>query len=353
MLPRPMLSARSPTARIDLNDPAKTLALLDANAVVGVMPGASGGSRRSAFTCALCHSTVDNSFAPGIGRRLDGWPNRDLNVGAIIALAPDLSAVANLLQVDQATVRDGAEQLGTRQVRRASCSSTAKRSGPTARPRRRCCRPPSVWPASTCTPTPAGAACRTGTRSSPISRCMARARSTIRAWTTRTQFPVAARAGFGNVRHDADDGITSRLPALQFYQLAIPAPAAAARQLRRARGRSGQAVFNGAGALRDLPRAAALHRTGLGHAHRAPKSASTTSRPTDRRTIATARRRSTDCGRARRAASITTAASRRCSPSCSTTIGCSPQAQRPGHVRPGRISQVHLESSKCKGQSSK
>src|ERR1041384_2031357 len=55
--------------------------------------------------CALCHSTVDDSFAPGIGRRLDGWANRDLNVGAIIALAPDLSSVASLLQTDQATVR--------------------------------------------------------------------------------------------------------------------------------------------------------------------------------------------------------------------------------------------------------
>ena len=47
---------------------------------------------RVGVTCALCHSTVDNSFAPGIGKRLDGWPNRDLNVGAIIALSPALSA---------------------------------------------------------------------------------------------------------------------------------------------------------------------------------------------------------------------------------------------------------------------
>src|SRR5437899_11931850 len=55
--------------------------------------------------CALCHSTVDDSLAPGIGRRLDGWANRDLNVGAIVALAPDLSTVANLLGIDDATVR--------------------------------------------------------------------------------------------------------------------------------------------------------------------------------------------------------------------------------------------------------
>jgi len=92
---------------VNLNDPAVTLALLDANAVVGLTGHRdySGGLKSVGIQCALCHSTVDNSVAPGIGRRLDGWPNRDLNVGAIIALAPDLSAVADLLQTDQRTVR--------------------------------------------------------------------------------------------------------------------------------------------------------------------------------------------------------------------------------------------------------
>jgi hypothetical protein len=55
--------------------------------------------------CALCHSTVDDSFAPGIGQRLDGWANRDLDVGAIIALAPDLGSFVSLLGVDEDTVR--------------------------------------------------------------------------------------------------------------------------------------------------------------------------------------------------------------------------------------------------------
>jgi hypothetical protein len=53
--------------------------------------------------CALCHSTVDNSFAPGIGKRLDGWANRDLNVGAIVSLAPNLKPFTDLLGVDVAT----------------------------------------------------------------------------------------------------------------------------------------------------------------------------------------------------------------------------------------------------------
>src|SRR5499427_1947548 len=76
--------------RIDLDDPANTLALLRLNAVVGVVPfgtNPNGGLQSVGLTCALCHSSVDDSVAPGIGRRLDGWPNRDLNVGAIIAAA--------------------------------------------------------------------------------------------------------------------------------------------------------------------------------------------------------------------------------------------------------------------------
>ena len=92
---------------VDLTDPATTVALLNLNAVVGVtgFSGTDGKLRSMGIQCALCHSTVDDSFAPGIGHRRDGWANRDLNVGAIIALAPDLSVVTNLLGVDDATVR--------------------------------------------------------------------------------------------------------------------------------------------------------------------------------------------------------------------------------------------------------
>jgi hypothetical protein len=57
------------------------------------------------ITCASCHSTVDNSFATGIGKRLDGWPNRDLNVGAIISLTDNAQPIADLLHVDEATLR--------------------------------------------------------------------------------------------------------------------------------------------------------------------------------------------------------------------------------------------------------
>ncbi|PYR00752.1 MAG: hypothetical protein DMF96_02375 [Acidobacteria bacterium] len=80
------------SGRIDLTDPAVTTALLRLNAVVGVKGTVNETGRlvRVGITCALCHSTVDNSFAPGIGERLDGWANHDLNVGAIVALSPVL-----------------------------------------------------------------------------------------------------------------------------------------------------------------------------------------------------------------------------------------------------------------------
>ncbi|MGZ5958400.1 MAG: hypothetical protein ACXWLI_08300, partial [Myxococcaceae bacterium] len=82
---------------VSLTDPATTVALLKLGAVVGVkgtVETVNGKDTltRVGFTCALCHSTVDNSFAAGIGKRLDGWPNRDLNVGAIVALSPALDA---------------------------------------------------------------------------------------------------------------------------------------------------------------------------------------------------------------------------------------------------------------------
>jgi hypothetical protein len=97
------------TFRFDtFGDEAFWGALLNLNAIVGVTAFFDSGGmalRSVGIQCALCHSTVDDSLAPGIGHRLDGWANRDLNVGAIVDLAPDLSAVATLLRVDAGTVR--------------------------------------------------------------------------------------------------------------------------------------------------------------------------------------------------------------------------------------------------------
>jgi hypothetical protein len=93
--------------KVNLNDPNVTLTLLKLNAVVGVRGffNKHGNLHSVGITCAVCHSTVNNSFAPGIGRRLDGWPNQDLNVGAIVAAAPNLKPLENALQVNQSTLK--------------------------------------------------------------------------------------------------------------------------------------------------------------------------------------------------------------------------------------------------------
>jgi len=93
----PAVVAGIQNGSIDLHSPATTIALLKLDAVVGLKGTVTTVNgvdtlTRVGITCALCHSTVDDSFAPGIGKRLDGWPNRDLNVGAIVALSPALDA---------------------------------------------------------------------------------------------------------------------------------------------------------------------------------------------------------------------------------------------------------------------
>lgn len=105
-LPPQVVSGISSGA-VDLNDPATTLALLKLDAVVGVKGifDEEGSLKSIGITCASCHSTVDDSFAPGIGKRLDGWPNRDLDVGAIIALTDNAQPIADMLHVDEATLR--------------------------------------------------------------------------------------------------------------------------------------------------------------------------------------------------------------------------------------------------------
>jgi hypothetical protein len=92
---------------VNLDDPAITLALLKLNSVVGLKGNFSTEGKLTSIgiTCAVCHSTVDNSFAQGIGKRLDGWPNRDLNVGAIISLTDNAQPIADMLHVDEATLR--------------------------------------------------------------------------------------------------------------------------------------------------------------------------------------------------------------------------------------------------------
>jgi mono/diheme cytochrome c family protein len=194
--------------------------------------------------CALCHSTVDNSFAPGIGHRLDGWPNRDLNVGAIVALSPDLSAVASLLQVDQPTVRTVLNSWGP-----GKFDAALFLDGKAFRP--------DGKTAATLIPPAFGLAGMnqhtfTGWGSVPYWNAFVANLEMHGSGTfydprlnDPVQFPVAARAGFGDVRA-ADDRVTSKLAALQFYQLAIPAPAPAKGSFDATAAARGEALFNSA-----------------------------------------------------------------------------------------------------------
>ena len=103
----PDVVAKINSGEIRLDDPKSTVALLKLNAVVGVKGNfsESGNLVSVGITCASCHSNVDNSFAQGIGKRLDGWPNRDLNVGAIVSLTDNAQPIADMLHVDEPTLR--------------------------------------------------------------------------------------------------------------------------------------------------------------------------------------------------------------------------------------------------------
>lgn len=118
-LPAP-LKKQLAAGKVNLDDPATTIALLKLNAVVGVTAFANldGSVKSMGIQCAFCHSTVDNSFAPGIGKRLDGWPNRDLNVGAIVSLAPNLKPFNRPAWRRYRNREEGSRQLGAGAIRR-------------------------------------------------------------------------------------------------------------------------------------------------------------------------------------------------------------------------------------------
>jgi hypothetical protein len=210
--------------QVNLNDPAVTISLLKLNAVVGVTGHVTETNELSTIgiQCALCHSTVDDSLAPGIGRRLDGWANRDLNVGAVINLAPDLSVFSDLLEVPDATVRQVLQSWGPGKFD-AALLLDGKAFAPNG--------------ASGATLIPpafglAGVNLHTWTGWGGVSHWNAfvaniEMQGQGNFFDPRLddadQFPVAAKAGFGHIKHDPDL-VTSKLAALQFYQLAIPAP---------------------------------------------------------------------------------------------------------------------------------
>ena len=207
---------------VDLRSPATTVALLKLNAVVGLkgtVETVSGVDTLThvGITCALCHSTVDNSFAPGIGKRLDGWPNRDLNPGAIIALSPAVDAATKV-----ALNSWGAGKFDPRH----NIDGISK---------------PVVIP-------PAYGL-------EGVHRVTFTGDGDAVAYWNR-YVAVVEMGGLGtmveprlnlNITHGTQDLVSSKLPALQAYQLSLKAPAAPAGSFDVAAAARGKLVFEGAG----------------------------------------------------------------------------------------------------------
>jgi mono/diheme cytochrome c family protein len=207
---------------VDLKSPATTVALLKLGAVVGVKGtvetiGGVDRLTRVGITCALCHSTVDDSFAPGIGKRLDGWPNRDLNPGAIIALSPALDAatkaVLNSWGKGRFDPRHNVDGLNKPVV-----------------------IPPAYGLAGIQRITYTGDG------------------SEIAYWNRYVA--VVEMGGLGSfaeprlnlsVTHGSIDLVSAKLPALQAYQLSLQAPPAPAGSFDAAAAARGKLVFEGAG----------------------------------------------------------------------------------------------------------
>jgi hypothetical protein len=222
--------------QVDLDDPAVTLALLQLDAVVGVTGFFGDGNLRSiGIQCALCHSTVDQSFrAPGIprgniGHRLDGWANRDLNIGAITALAPNLTPFVDLLKVVDPSITDAQVRTVLNSWGPGKFDAELILDGKTVNPH-------TGLSAATLSPPAFGLA-------GVNNHTWTGAWGTITYWNAfvanlemhgqgtffdprlddASQFPIAAAMGLGHIRNEPDL-ITPKLPALHFYQLAIPAP---------------------------------------------------------------------------------------------------------------------------------
>jgi len=231
--------------QVNLDDPATTLALLKLNAVVGVTGyfNTDGGIKSLGIQCAFCHSTVDDALAPGIGRRLDGWANRDLNVGAIVSLAPNLEPFTDLLGVDAATVKKVLASWGPGRF-----DAELDKDGKAFRP--------DGKQAGTLIPPAFGLAgvnlhTWTGFGSVPYWNAYVGATEMHGSGTffdarlgRPDQYPVAARSGSHDTR-GKPDRLSAKLAALHFYQLSIPAPRATQGSFDRAASDRGEALFDG------------------------------------------------------------------------------------------------------------
>lgn len=244
-LPQPLVN-QIKQGIVNLDDPATTLALIKLDAVLGVKGtfNQDGSLKAVGLSCAVCHSTVDDAFAPGIGHRLDGWSNQDLNVGAIVSLAPDLSALTNLLGVDEATVKQVLASWGP-----GKFDAELNLDGKAFRPDGKTAAvliPPAFGQAGVNLHTWGGGWGGVTYWNAYVANLELQGQGTFfdPRLDDPIKYPVAARAGLGNKRSE-NDMVTAKLAALQFYQLAMPPPTPPEGSFDRAAATRGETIFKG------------------------------------------------------------------------------------------------------------
>jgi mono/diheme cytochrome c family protein len=243
-LPKEVVRALQ-NGQVNLDDPAVTLQLLKANAVVGVTGFFDGGGtmRSVGIQCALCHSTVDDALAPGVGRRLDGWANRDLDIGHIVSLAPNLEPFASLLGVSQDTVRAVLNSWGPGKFD-AELILDGKAFQPNGRSAATLI-PPAFGLSGVNLHTWTGWGSVTYWNAFVANLEMhGRGKIYDPRLDDSTRFPIAAANGFGHVTTE-DDMVTGKLADLHFYELALEVPKPAAGSFDAAAAAEGDTLFNG------------------------------------------------------------------------------------------------------------
>jgi hypothetical protein len=226
-----------------LNDPWVTKELLVINAVVGVKANFEDGRIVSVgITCASCHSTV--SRASGIGSRLDGWPNRDLNVGAIIAMTPGLAEYAKMVDKDVPTVKKILASWGP-----GKFDAELNLDGKGFRPDGKSAAtliPEAYGHAGHNLHTWTGGWGNVTYWNAYVANLQLAGQGVFYdpRLNNPEQYPVAVKNGFGNKR-SAMDHVSDKLAALQFYQLAIPAPKPPKGSYDVGAAERGERIFNG------------------------------------------------------------------------------------------------------------
>ncbi len=241
------LVAQVQAGKVDLDDPATTLALLKLNSVVGVKGIFSADGKQltsMGITCALCHSTVDDAFSAGIGHRLDGYPNRDLNVGGIVALAPDKSILTQALGVDEATVNKVLASWGPGRF-----DAELFLDGKAFRPDNKTGAvliPAAFGLAGVNLHTWTGDWGNVTYWNAFVANLEMHGQGTFfdPRLDDPNKYPVAAKLKLGH-KADPKDLISAGLPALQMYQLSIPVPKAPAGAFDQAAAGRGEAIFVG------------------------------------------------------------------------------------------------------------